>query len=427
MIAARRLGGPVDREINITDGSLPMENAPALQGIKVLDLTQFEAGPSCTEALAWFGAEVVKVEEPKRGEPGRWGFSDRPDADAHYFIYYNLNKRSITCNLKSDEGKALLTKLIGKVDVVIENMAPGTFARLGFDYPKLQELNPRVIFAQIKGFSPDSPQANYLAFDMIAQATGGTMAVNGAPGGPPIKPGATLGDTGTGMLCCMAILAALYQRHTTGRGQHVQLAMRDAMLNYCRTPMSRQAARKEGVLPRAGNTILGTSPGGLYPCKPGGADDYCYIFASRGNEEHWRRLTRVIGREDLLKDPRLKDGASRYENRTVVDEAITAWTTQHTKQEVMEKIAGASVPCGAVFNTLELMHDKDLHARGIMTKIQHPVRGEVIVTGSPIKMSDSFVPVKSSPVHGADNEAIYGAWLGLSADEVKKMRAREVI
>jgi formyl-CoA transferase len=427
MFAARRLGGPVDREINITDGSLPMENAPALQGIKVLDLTQFEAGPSCTEALAWFGAEVVKVEEPKRGEPGRWGFSDRPDADAHYFIYYNLNKRSITCNLKSDEGKALLTKLIGKVDVVIENMAPGTFARLGFDYPKLRELNPRVIFAQVKGFSPDSPQANYLAFDMIAQATGGTMAVNGAPGGPPIKPGATLGDTGTGMLCCMGILAALFQRHTTGRGQHIQIAMRDAMLNYCRTPMSRQAARKEGVLPRAGNTILGTSPGGLYPCKPGGADDYCYIFASRGNEEHWRRLTRVIGREDLLKDPRLKDGLSRYENRAVVDEAITAWTTQHTKQEVMEKIAGASVPCGAVFNTLELMHDKDLHARGIMTKIQHPVRGEVIVTGSPIKMSDSFVPVKSSPVHGADNEAIYGAWLGLSADEVKKMRAREVI
>lgn len=404
-----------------------MENAPALHGIKVLDLTQFEAGPSCTEALAWFGADVVKVEEPKRGEPGRWGFSDRPDADAHYFIYYNLNKRSITCNLKSDEGKALLTRLIGKVDVVIENMAPGTFARLGFDYARLSEINPRVIFAQVKGFSPDSPQANYLAFDMIAQATGGTMAVNGMPDGPPIKPGATIGDTGTGMLCCMGILAALFQRNTTGRGQHIQIAMRDAMLNYCRTPMSRQAARKEGVLPRAGNTILGTSPGGLYPCKPGGPDDHCYIFASRGNEEHWRRLARVIGREDLLQDPRLKDGQSRYENRTVVDEAISAWTRQHAKEEVMERIAGAGVPCGAVFNTLELLQDEDLLARGIMNKIQHPVRGEVTVTGFPIKMSDSFVPVKPSPLHGADNEAIYGAWLGYSPEEVKKLRAREVI
>src|SRR6266702_4422751 len=168
---------------------------PALKGIKVLDLTQFEAGPSCTEALAWLGAEVVKVEEPQRGEPGRWGMTDRPDADAHYFIYYNLNKRSITCNLKSEEGKALLTQLIGKSDVLVENMAPGTFARLGFDYPRLSKLNPRLIFAQVKGFAPESPHANYLCFDMIAQAMGGTMGVNGFPGAPPVRPGATIWPT----------------------------------------------------------------------------------------------------------------------------------------------------------------------------------------------------------------------------------------
>ena len=409
------------------DDGLPMENAPALQGIKVLDLTQFEAGPSCTEALAWLGADVVKVEEPRRGEPGRWGFSDRPDADAHYFIYYNLNKRSVTCNLKSDEGKALLTRLIGKVDVVIENMAPGTFARLGFDYPRLREINPRVIFAQVKGFSPESPHANYLAFDMIAQAMGGTMGVNGRPDEPPIKPGPTIGDTGTGMLCCMGILAALFQRVTTGRGQHIQIAMRDAMINYCRTPMSRQAQRKEGVLPRPGNAILGTSPGGIYACKGGGLEDYCYIFASRGNEEHWRRLVRVIGREDLLDDPRLQDGAMRAEHRDIVDGAITAWTSQRPKQEVMEKIAGAGVPCGAVMNTLELLHDPDLHKRGIMTKIDHPVRGEVIVSAFPLKMSDSFVPVKSAPLLGGDNEAVYGEWLGCSPAEVKDLKAREII
>ncbi|MBT4487971.1 MAG: formyl-CoA transferase [Rhodospirillaceae bacterium] len=408
------------------NGTTTSEPNPALNGIKVIDLTQFEAGPSCTEALAWMGADVVKVEEPKRGEPGRWSGTDKPGVDANYFLYFNLNKRSVTCNLKSDEGKELLVKLIEGADVVIENMAPGTFARLGFDYERLSAINPRIIFAQIKGFAPESPHSDYLAFDMIAQATGGTMAVNGEPGRPPVRPGPTIGDTGTGMLCAMGILGALFQRHTTGRGQHIQIAMRDAMLNYCRTPMSKQVPI-DSALPRAGNEIVGSTPGGLYPCKPGGADDYCYIFASRANEEHWRRLARIIGREDMIDNSALQTPGDRYEAREEVNGAITEWTMQHTKDEVMAAIAGAGVPCGAVFNTLELMHDPDLHARGIMNKIDHPQRGEVIVTGWPLKMSDSHVPVQSSPLLGADNEAIYGDWLGYSADQVKDMREREVI
>ncbi len=408
------------------NSNISSESKPALHGIKILDLTQFEAGPSCTEALAWMGAEVVKVEEPKMGEPGRWSFSDKPGMDANYFLYFNLNKRSITCNLKDDEGKALLAKLIENVDVVIENMAPGTFARLGFDYERLNAINPRVIFAQIKGFAPDSPHANYLSFDMIAQATGGTMGINGEAGRPPVRPGSTIGDTGTGMLCAMGILGALFQRHTTGRGQHIQIAMRDAMLNYCRTAMSKQVP-SDTALPRAGNDIVGSSPGGLYPCKPGGADDHCFIFASRANEEHWRRLARIIGREDMIDDPRLQDASARYEARDVVNTAIIDWTMQHTKEEVMQAVAGAGVPCGAVYNTLELMHDPDLHARGIMTKIDHPQRGEVNVAGWPVKMSDSYVPVVSSPLLGADNEAIYGDWLGCSKDEVRDMRERKVI
>jgi formyl-CoA transferase len=400
--------------------------AAALTGIKVLDLTQFEAGPSCTEALAWFGAEVVKVEEPNRGEPGRWGSTDRPGVDSHYFIYYNLNKRSVTCNLKSEEGKALLTRMIAKADVLVENMAPGTFARLGFDYPKLSKLNPRLIFAQVKGFAPESPHANYLCFDMIAQAMGGTMGVNGLPDAPPIKPGASVGDTGTGMLCAMGIITALYQRMATGRGQHIQIAMRDAMLNYCRTPMSRQAARAD-QLPRAGNTILGTAPGDLYKCAPGGLNDWAYIYASRGNEEHWRRLVRAIGREDLLDDPRMADGPTRAKHREVVDAAISAWTATRTKHEVMEIIAGAGVPCGPVLTTLELLHDPDLHARGMMQTIDHPVRGPVIVPAWPLRMSDSKVALECAPIHGADSEAIYGEWLGCSADDVKDMRERKVI
>jgi formyl-CoA transferase len=409
-----------------TNQDTASDTKAALKGIKILDLTQFEAGPSCTEALAWLGADVVKVEEPTRGEPGRWGFSDRPDADSHYFIYYNLNKRSITCNLKTDEGKALLRRLIEKADVLVENMAPGTFARLGFDYPRLSEINPRLIFAQVKGFAPESPHANYLAFDMIAQAMGGTMGVNGHPDGPPIRPGATIGDTGTGMLCAMGILAALYQRMATGRGQHIQIAMRDAMLNYCRTPMSRQAGRNE-VLPRGGNGVIGTAPGGLYKCAPGGLDDWCYIFASRGNEEHWRRLVRAIGREDLLDDPRMADGPTRAKNQAAVDAAITEWTSKRTKREVTEIIAGAGVPCGAVLTTFELLHDPDLHARGMMQKIDHPVRGPVVVPGWPLRMSDSKVALQCAPIHGADSEAIYGEWLACTADEVKDLRRRQVI
>lgn len=410
------------------DGNSTLTMAPALDGIKVLDFTQFEAGPSCTQALAWLGAEVVKVEEPKRGEPGRWGFTNRKDADAHYFIFYNTNKKAITCNLKTPEGKALIEDLVKKVDVVIENMAPGTFARLGFDYEHLSKLNPRVIFAQVKGFAQDGPHADYLSFDMIAQAAGGTFAINGMPDQPPIRPGATMGDTGTGMMAAMGILAALFQRVTTGKGQHIQLAMRDAMVNYSRTAMSRQAALEDGsLLPRGGNDVIGTAPGGLYPCKPGGLDDWAYIFASRGNEEHWRRLVKAIDREDLLDDPRMKDGTTRYENKEVVDKAISDWTSQHTKREVMEIIAAAKVPCGAVLNMKEQLEDEDLQKRGIMGTIEHPVRGDMIVPGTPIMMSDSKVPLKTAPVHGGNNEEIYGDWLGYSSEDVAKMREDNII
>lgn len=410
------------------DGSSNPGTKPALDGIKVLDFTQFEAGPSCTQALAWLGAEVLKVESPNKGEPGRWGFSNRPDADAHYFIFYNTNKKGITCNLKSPEGKALIEEMIKKVDVVIENMAPGTFARLGFTYETLKALNPRIIFAQVKGFSPEGPHADYLSFDMIAQATGGTFAINGMPDQPPIRPGATMGDTGTGMMLAMGILAALFQRVTTGEGQHVQIAMRDAMVNYSRTAMSRQAQREDGsLLPRGGNDVIGTAPGGLYPCKPGGLDDWAYIFCSRGNEEHWRRLCKAIDREDLLEDPRMKDGSTRYENKKAVDDAISDWTSKHTKREVMETIAAAKVPCGAVLNMKEQLEDEDLHKRGIMTKIDHPVRGEMVVPSSPIMMSDSRVAVTTAPLLGGDNEEVYGRYLGYSAEEIQKMRESDVI
>lgn len=190
--------------------------------------------------------------------------------------------------------------------------------------------------------------------------------------------------------------------------------------------MSKQVPLNE-ALPRAGNEIVGSAPGGLFACKPGGPDDYCFIFASRANEEHWRRLARIIGQEDMINDPALQTPGDRYEARDRVNGAITEWTMQHTKEEVMAAIAGAGVPCGAVFNTLELMHDPDLHARGVMTKIDHPQRGKVNVAGWPLRMSDSHVPVESSPLLGADNDNVYGGWLGYSADEILDMRERQVI
>jgi len=405
------------------DDGLPMENAPALQGIKVLDLTQFEAGPSCTEALAWLGADVVKVEEPRRGEPGRWGFSDRPDADAHYFIYYNLNKRSVTCNLKSDEGKALLTRLIAKVDVVIENMAPGTFARLGFDYPRLREINPRVIFAQVKGFSPESPHANYLCFDMIAQACGGTFSVTGDANGPPTRPGISLGDTGTGMLMAISILGALYQRRETGEGQHLQVAMQDAMLQYSRIAYSTMAATGKAAGRAGAGTITGgNAPMGLYPCKPEGPNDYVYLYVTRANNSHWHRLLKVIGREELIEDERFDSPRKRFEHKKEIDDMVTKWTRSRTKQEAMEAIGSSGIPCGAVYDTMEIINEPHFEERGIFQHIKHPQRGDFKMASWPVKMSGMNVPVKSAPLLGEHNEAVLTEWLGISPDDVKTMK-----
>ena len=283
-----------------------MSDAP-LSGLTVVDLTQFEAGPSCTEALAWHGADIVKVEEPSRGDPGRLSISERPDMDSLYFILLNANKRSVTCNLKSEAGKELLRRLISRADVVVENFAPGTIERLGFGWEEIRAINPRCIFAQVKGFADDGPHANFRSFDMIAQATGGVMSITGEPDGRPIRPGATIGDTGTGLHLAVSILSAVIQRSRTGRGQRVQVAMQDAMLNFCRVTFSRQQLMNDAA-PRLGNQAASGAPAGTFPCKGGGPNDYCYIFVQRGIEPHWRRFCAAIGREDLLEDPRFADG-----------------------------------------------------------------------------------------------------------------------
>src|SRR5215475_3093613 len=270
-----------------------------LDGVQILDLSQFEAGPSCTETLAWLGAEVVKVENPKGGEAGRGlGSGPQPGADAYYFMIYNANKKSVTVNLKSERGLQLVKDMAKQADVFVENFAPGAIAPLGLGWEELHALNPRLVYAQVKGFGQGSPYESNLAFDMIAQACGGTMAITGERDGRPCKPGPTLGDIGTGMLLAIGILGALYQRHTTGKGRRLQIAMQDAQFQNTRGAFVQHArsgepAMRNGAKPLAG----GMAPSGIYPCSPGGPNDYVFLFTSHNNPQHWRRLLTVIGQE----------------------------------------------------------------------------------------------------------------------------------
>lgn len=398
----------------------------ALEGINIIDLTQFEAGPSCTEALAWHGANVIKVEEPKRGDPGRFALSERQDMDSLYFILLNANKKSVTCNLKDDTGKAVFRRLVEKADVVIENFGPGVIEKLGFGWNEVHSINPRCVFAQIKGFAPDSPYGKFLSFDMIAQATGGVMSITGEPDRVPIRPGATIGDTGTGLHMAISILSALLERERTGIGQHLKVAMQDAMLNYCRVTFARQALLDQPA-PRLGNSVGSGAPGGLFPCKGGGPNDYCFIFVQRDVPHHWQRLCEAMNRPDLLDDPRFADGQQRMEYSGEIERIVTEWTRTRTKEEVMKIIGGAGVPAGAVFSIQELLSSPDMQERGIIATVNHPTRGDVKVPAWPVSMSGSSVPVTAAPLHGQHNDEIYTGWLGMSADDIKSLRENGAI
>ncbi|HET9902167.1 MAG TPA: CoA transferase [Xanthobacteraceae bacterium] len=412
----------------MTEATQEATGTTALAGIKVLDLTQFEAGTSATETLAWLGADVIKVENPVGGEQGRGASTDRPGVDSYYFMLLNANKKSITLNLKDERGKKLLRDMIPKADVFIENFAPGVIERLGFSYAEVAKLNPRIVYAQVKGFGEGSPFENFLSFDMIGQATGGVMSITGEPDGRPIKPGVTLGDTGTGLHCAIGILAALCQRFITGRGQRVTVAMQDAMINYCRIAYAAQALHGKAC-PRMGNqVVLGTNaPSDVFRCKGDGPNDYCYIYTSRANNVQWRRLLSVIGRDDLADQPRFASPQSRVKCVDEINRLIAAWTIKHTKHEAMRILGEAGVPCGAVLDTMELWSDPSLRARGIFATVHHPVRGEFVMPGWPVKMSDSQVAVSSAPLLGADNAAVYGEWLGLSQGELDKLKAEQII
>jgi crotonobetainyl-CoA:carnitine CoA-transferase CaiB-like acyl-CoA transferase len=399
-----------------------------LTGLRVLDLTQFEAGPTCTEVLAQLGAEVVKVENPKAGEPGRvLGTGPKPGADAYYFMIYNANKKSVTIDLKSPRGLALVKDMARHADVFVENMAPGTIERLGLGWEVLHALNPRLIYAQVKGFGEGSPYEHNLAFDMIAQACGGTMSVTGEPDGRPCRPGATLGDTGTGMLMTIAILGVLYQRHTTGQGRRLQVAMQDAQLNYLRGAFTVQA-RTGKPAPRNGarGGFAGPPPADLYPCQGGGPNDWIYVFCSHNNPEHWRRLAAVIGRPELADDPEYVDRDRRAAHAAEVDQMIAAWTRQHSKQEAMRLIGAAGVPAGAVLDTGDLLAEPSFTKRGILQVMQHP-SGTLNMPTFPVRFDGAPPKIERSPLLGEHNEAVFGDWLGLDTGDIAALKKEGIV
>jgi formyl-CoA transferase len=398
----------------------------ALDQMLVLDVTQFEAGPSCTELLAFLGAEVIKIEHPEWGDMGRPLGTDKPGEDGYYFLLLNANKKSITLNLKTSTGREMFLKMVQQADVVIENLSPGSMERMGLGYEALQQVNPMIIYATIKGFGSYGPYSGYKSFDMIAQATGGAFSVTGEADGPPLKPGPTLGDTGTGIHAAAGIMAAYIDRMTHGRGQKVEVAMQDSVVNFCRVKIRESYVTGAGAA-RYGNRTPQTSPANVFACKPGGPNDYVYIFVMPTTQSMWDNLLKVIGREELLADERFSDITTLYVYNDEIEALVTEWTRKHTKYEVMELLGKVGVPCGACLDTKEVLEDPHLRARGMVVDVHHPVRGTFAMPGCPVQLSASPVDVQPAPLLGQDNQAIYQKLLGLSDADLQHLQNEGVV
>jgi formyl-CoA transferase len=412
----------------------------ALEGVRILDMTHVQSGPTCTQILAWFGADVIKVERPGEGDPTRGQLRDKPGVDSLYFTMLNGNKRGITLNPKTEAGKKIFAKLIQECDVMVENFAPGAIDRMGFPWEKIQELNPRMIYASVKGFGP-GPFEDCKVYENVAQCTGGAASTTGEIDRVPLVTGAQIGDSGTGIHLVAGILAALFQREKTGRGQRVTCAMQDAVLNLCRVKLRDQQRLVHGPLkeypqfpngqfgdavPRAGNASGGGHPGWIVKCKGWETDPDAYIYVI-AQLQAFPQLAKVIGHADWLDDPHFNTPDARLPRLMHVFSEIEKWTMTKTKMEVMDILNQVDVPCGPILSMKELADEPALRATGTVVEVDHPKRGKYLTVGNPIKLSDSPADVRRSPLLGEHTEEVLRTLVGLSDGEIEAARKQGAI
>ena len=408
----------------------------ALEGVRVLDFTHVQSGPTCTQLLAWFGADVIKVERPGVGDITRTQLRDIPDVDSLYFTMLNHNKRSITLDTKHPKGKEVLERLIKACDVLVENFAPGVLDRMGFSWERIQELNPRMIYASIKGFGP-GPYEDCKVYENIAQCTGGAASTTGFDDGPPLVTGAQIGDSGTGLHLALGIVTALYQRTRTGKGQRVTCAMQDGVLNLCRVKLRDQQRLAHGPLteypqysegkpfgdtvPRSGNASGGGQPGWILKCKGWETDPNAYIYFI-AQAPVWDKICDVIGEPEWKTHPDYATPQARLPRLKQIFDRIEQWTMTKTKFEAMEILNKYDIPCGPILSMKELAEDQSLRATGTIVEVDHPTRGKYLTVGNPIKLSDSPAEVRRSPLLGEHTVEILRDVLGYSEAEIAELK-----
>tara|TARA_B100000900_G_scaffold415899_1_gene447767 strand:+ start:807 stop:2054 length:1248 start_codon:yes stop_codon:yes gene_type:complete len=408
----------------------------ALKGVKILDMTHVQSGPTCTQLLAWFGADVVKVERPGVGDATRGQLRDVPEADSLYFTMLNSNKRSITLNPKKPEGAKIFTQLIKECDVMVENFAPGALDRMGFSWEKIQEINPRMIYASVKGFGPGQYE-ECKVYENVAQCAGGSASTTGMLGEVPMVTGAQIGDSGTGLHLALGIVTALFHREKSGKGQRVSAAMQDGVLNLCRVKLRDQQRLEKGPLkeysqfgenipfgeatPRAGNDSGGGQPGRILKCKGWENDPNAYTYFIT-QAAVWEKVCDVIGKPEWKEDENYSTPAARLPKLNEIFDTIEAWTMTKTKFEVMDICNPLDIPVGPILSLKEISEDQGLRDTGTVVEVDHPVRGKYLTVGNPIKLSDSPAVVKRSPLLGEHTEEILKEYCNMTDEEINAVK-----
>ena len=412
----------------------------ALDGVRILDFTHVQSGPTCTQLLERLGADESEVEKAGTGDITREQLRDIPNVDSLYFTMLNHNKRSVTLDTKSESGKQVLERLVKHCDVLVENFAPGALDRMGFTWERIQALNPSMIVASVKGFGP-GPYEDCKVYENVAQCAGGSASTTGFDDGPPLVTGAQIGDSGTGLHLALGIVAALYQRKTTGRGQRVLAAMQDGVLNLCRVKLrdqqrlDRTHVMKEypqypngkfgAAVPRAANASGGGQPGTIVKCKGWETDPNAYLYFI-AQAPVWKDICKVIGKEDWLTDPNYATPEARLPRLKEVFATVEAWTVTKTKFEAMALLNEHDIPCGPILSMEELANEPSLRKTGTIVEVDHPQRGKYLTVGNPIKMSDSPTVVTRSPLLGEHTDEVL-AELGYAAADVAALRSKKVI